>query len=62
MKNFELETKKNELKKKLEKTRYEYKTTGSKSSMFKLLYYQRNLEEFKEHHQDTNFKIKEICK
>jgi hypothetical protein len=57
-----MDTKKNDLKRKMEKTRNEYKTMGSKSSMFKLLYFQRSLELLNEQNQETNFKIKEICK
>ena len=46
----------------MEKMRYEYKSQGSKQSMLELLKCQARMEQFNEHNQETNFKIKEICK
>jgi hypothetical protein len=46
----------------MEKKRYQYKTQGNKESMMKLIYYQKQLEVLNEQNQETNFKIKEICK
>ena len=42
--------------------RYKYKKNGNKKSMFKMLYFQEKLNSINEQNQDTNFKIKEICK
>ena len=62
IKNYEADTNKNNLKEKIEKNRYQYKTQGNKESMLKLLFYQQKLKELNDQNQETNFKIKEICK
>lgn len=46
----------------MEKARYQYKTQANRQSMLQLMGYQWQLGQLHEHHQETNFKIKEICK